>query len=143
MKIFKDGLEQAMPADGVSEADQQAILKAVTIELKKHVKFEKNGDAKALFKSHARIYYEWKGLGPRRIIARKLSQVDELNGVQGSYLVSLGADVYRSFDNKTKKWSPWHKGSSAFFPSNLQVVKSGGKFRVLPNTQLKSHVPTL
>ena len=141
MKIFEEGLGKALHNGSVSSEEQHAVLKVLTVELKKHVTYSRGGGAKATLKLGGRNYYEWQELKPKRITSVKLSEADSLNGIEASYIVSMSAKAHRFFNSSTRKWSPWRQGGSAFFPSNLRVIKQNGKLKVSDNHQLNAHVP--
>ena len=104
--------------------------------LSRHVKIREGNHLSQSMSGTAGRWMETHGLHLSRVTARTVTMADKANGIAESYIVSVDAEMYRTYDAKTAKWSDWHNGRNFFLPSAIKVVRG-------TNGQWTANAPTL
>ena len=86
-------------------------------------------------------WHEIAGLRIDHVTAQAVNDADRANGMVGSWLVSVDAAMFRSFDPNANVWSQWHNGRSPFLPADIRVVRDGSGRWSATSPMLKQLVP--
>jgi hypothetical protein len=118
-------LRGALMASSTIPEESEFMARSTAAELlSRYVKIREGNHLSQSKSGTAGWWMETHGLHLSHVTAQPVTMADKANGMMESYFVSVDAEMFRTYNAKTSKWSAWHNGRNIFLPAAIKVMRA-------------------